>query len=227
MAVYTRGKKRNILTYVEVYTNLLYGFKTKDLSALAGVSEGDLTTQLGHLVGAFTAPSGSIKILGANAPKPARVKKNLANAGAGAQQSVSTFCATAKYSAAMAAGWDVIKQRRGVTIRPETSTKNSVTAIATLSDTSCYCFPMNKADFSTYKAALGLQSIGDFGSVTETEIAKFVSGSSIPRPGKASIEVSGGGTFSSFYSTANKDDLATAGFNILSDEFIFAIVITP
>lgn len=222
MAVYTRGKKRDILSYVTVYSGLLYGFKTKDLSAIAGISTSDIQTQLGHLLGTFVVPAGSIRVLGANSPKPSRVTKKIANAGAGSQQSVSSYCSSLTLTAAMAAGWNVTKQRRGVSLRPETTSKNSLTAIATLSDTSLYCFPMNKADFSTYGANLGLQSATSLGQISATEIGKLVSGSSIPRPGKASLEVSGGGSFSSFYSTDSKETATAAGFSILTDEIVFA-----
>jgi hypothetical protein len=226
MSTYTRGKKRDVLTYVSVYTGLLYGFKTKDLSAIAGISSGDLQTQLGHLLGDFVVPPGSIRVIGANSPKPARVVKRISNAGAGAQQSVSTFCSSLTLTSAMAGGWNVAKQRRGVSLRPETSSKNSLTAIATLSDGSLYCFSMNKADYTTYSAALGLQNATSLGSISSIERGKLVAGTTIPKPGKAVTEVSGGGTFSSFYSTASKDDLATAGFSTLSDETVFASAIT-
>jgi hypothetical protein len=222
MATYTRGKKRDVLTYVSVYAGLLYGFKTKDLSALSGVSASDIANQLGHLTGNFVIPGGSIRVLGANSPKPARVVKRIANAGVGAQQSVSTFCSSLTLTAAMAGGWNVTKQRRGVALRPDTSSKNTLTAIATLSDGSMYCFAMNKADYTTYASNLGLTSATDLGTISATEIAKLVAGSSIPKPGKANLEVSGGGSFSSFYSTASKDTATAAGFNISTEEFVFA-----
>ncbi|OKH47296.1 hypothetical protein NIES2101_23955 [Calothrix sp. HK-06] len=195
---------------------MLYGFNTKDLAAIAGVSSADLTN-LGHVIAGTTIPTGKVIVLGARSPKPPRVTKKIANAGVGAQQSISTFCAFDKLTQALAAGWKLSTQRRGVSLRPETSAKNSLTAIAELSDGSLYCFPMNKADFSTYGASLGLKSPTTI--TTATERGKLVSGSSIPRPGNASLEVSGG-TFSSFYSTDAKDTASTAGFAILTDEVV-------
>ncbi|AFZ01631.1 hypothetical protein [Calothrix sp. PCC 6303] len=227
MAVYTRGKKRDILTYVAVYPTLLYGFKTKDFNNLAGITTANLVAQLGHLLGDFTPPAGSIRVIGANTPKPNRVTKRIANAGVGSQQSVSTFCSSETLTNAMSGGWNVTKQRRGVNLRPETSSKNTLTAIATLSDGSLYCYPMNKADYTTYAEPLGLTNSAGLGSISPAERGKLVSGSTIPRPGKAAIEVSGGGIFSTFYSTANKDALATAGFSILTDESVFALAVTP
>jgi hypothetical protein len=222
MPGYLRGKKRDKLTYVLVTDNAWYGFKTKDLSAIAGVTAQNLTN-LGHVAGdvAFQA-NGKIRIIGASAPKPPRVTKKIANAAAAAQQSISTFCAYNKLTTAMGDGWNVAKQRRGVFLRPETSIKNSLTAIAQLSDGSLYCFPMNKADYQNYGTILGLKNPATEQSATER--SKLVSGSSIPRPGKASIEVSGGGTFSSFYSTDAKDTAAQGGFAILTDEIVFANV---
>ena len=224
MAPYTRGKKRDKLTYVSVYQGLLYGFKTKDFSALAGISESDLSTKLGHLLGAFVVPPGSIRVLGANLPKPARVTKKIVNAAVGSQQSVSTFCGYQNLATAMADGWNVTTQRKGVSLRPETSTKNSLTAIAQLSDGSLYCYAMNKVDFQSYGATLGLQSATNLGSISDLERAKLVAGSTIPKPGKAVIEVAGGagGTFQSYYSTASKDGATTGGFSILTDEVVFA-----
>ncbi len=220
MPAYLRGKKRDKLTYVLVTANAWYGFKTKDLSSVASVTAADITS-LGHVAGgtAFQA-NGKIRIVGASAPKPARVTKRLNTAAAGTQQSVSTFCAYDKLTAAMGSGWNVTKPRRGVFLRPEASVKNSLTAIAQLSDGSLYCFPMNKADYQTYGAMLGLKNAATEQSATEK--SKLVSGSSIPKPGKASIEVTGGGSFSSFYSTDAIDTAVTGGFAILTDEMVFA-----
>jgi hypothetical protein len=222
MSIYTRGKKRDKSTFVTVYTGLLYGFKTKDLAAISSVTAADLLSQLGHISGTTPTPAGSIKVLGARSPKPPRVTKRIPNAGVGAQQSVSTFCSYPTLTAAMQGGWTVTKTRRGVSLRSKDSSKNTLTAIATLSDGSMYCFPMNKADFSTYKDALGLTSADALGTISDLERAKLVSGSTIPRPGKASIELSGGGIFSSFYSTSATSAAATAGFSIATDEIVFA-----
>lgn len=223
MPGYLRGKKRDQMTYVLVSEFAYFGFKTKDLSSVAGVTAADLTA-LGHVRGTAQAPfqpaAGRIVIVGANAPKPPRATKRIASAAAGAQQSVSTFCAVNNTGLAMAAGWNISKQRRGVFLRPVTSAKNSVTAIAELSDGSLYCFPMNKADYNTYAAQLGLKDSATEQSATEK--AKLVSGSTIPKPGKASLEVSGGGSFSSFYSTSAKDTAAQAGFSIMTEEVVIA-----
>jgi hypothetical protein len=226
MAVYTRGKKRNVLTYVSVYQNLLYGFRTKDFDTIGGITTANLQSQLGHLLGDFVAPAGSIRVIGANTPKPARVTKRIPNATSGNQLSVSTFCSSLTLTQAMAGGWNVTKARKNVTVRPETASRNSLTAIATLSDGTLYCYPMNKGDYNSYAEALGLTNGAGLGSISAAERAKLVSGSTIPRPGKASLEVTGA-TFSSFYSSGKRDDLATAGYVVLSEEVVLTTAVTP
>ncbi|MBD2365184.1 hypothetical protein H6G36_29205 [Anabaena minutissima FACHB-250] len=212
MPAYTRNQKRESLVFVPVNLYMSYGFKTKDLSSLAGVSSADITA-LGHV--SLDAAIGC-KIVGAKTPKPPRVSKKIPNATPLQQQSVSTFCGYDKLVAALAAGWNMSKRGQSVIIKPSSATRGTLTAIALLSDFSLYCFSMNKADFEAYGAELGLKSATQItGSV---ERKKLVSGSSTPYPGRASKELADGSRFTSFYSTEEVENISTLGYDILSEE---------
>ncbi|WGV25970.1 hypothetical protein [Halotia branconii] len=214
MSSYTRGKKRPNLVFVLVNDAMYFGFKPKDLSSLTGVSTSDVTA-LGH-VAASAVVAGKIMIIGAQAPKPPRVTKKISGATVGQQQTVSTYCAYPSITTAQAAGWNLTKSRRGVSLRASSAARGSLTAIATLSDGSLYCFPMNKADFEAYGTELGLT--GSATITSETERKKLVSGSSTPYPGRASKLLENGSTFSSFFSTTKQGDAAQAGYDIVSEE---------
>lgn len=198
MPSYTRNKRRDVTAYVKVTPVLLYGFRTKDLSQVTGVSSGDLTA-LGHV---NTLASGAIACFGANAPKPPRVSKRIANAPAGSQGSVSTFCAYDKLAAALSAGWSLAKD--GIDVGLRTSGK-SVTAIVEIAPNGVlYAFPMNAADFASYGETLGLESAA---TLTNAEMQRLVRGSTYPKPGRAIKELDTGGSVSSFYAPANKGNL--------------------
>lgn len=108
MPSYTRNKKRENMIFVAVNTVIRFGWKSKDLSAVAGISAADLT-KLGHTPEKEVSGTGLILIVGAKAPKPARVTKKIKDAGVTQQQSVSTFCAYDKLSSAIGDGWDLSK----------------------------------------------------------------------------------------------------------------------
>lgn len=217
MSSYTRGKKRPNTVFVIVNDLMYFGFKPKDLASLPGIAAADITA-LGHVQPNAVA-AGKIKIIGASAPNPPRVMKKT-GATAGQQQSVSTFCGYNNIGLAQAAGWTLTKSRTGVALRSQTSPRQSLTAIAELSDGSLYCFPMNKADFESYGAALGLKNSTTITS--DAERNKLVSGASIPYPGRAALLLAGGSTFSSFFSTASQGSVAEAGYDILSEEKVLA-----
>jgi hypothetical protein len=224
MPSYTRNKKRDNLVYVPINSVLYYGFNTKDLAAISGISSTDLTTTLGHIDAATAAAAtGKILILGANAPKPPRVTRKLAAAAAGTQQTISTFCSKAKLSLALADKWNVSHRGKSATLRPANASSGSQSAVAVLSDGTRYAFPMNKEDFTTYGSALGLQAPSQ---VTGDERDKVVSGTSKPRPGRAKIKVESGGTFQSFFSSDSSDSAVTAGFEIVEEELILTPVTT-
>lgn len=210
MPAFTRGKKRDQLVFVSVSDLVWFGFKSKDLTSLPGISSSDLTA-IGHTL--IDTATG-FKILGAKSPQPARVKKKLANASVGQQQSVSTFCGHNKLTAASAAGWNLSQNKRSVQLRAANASRGTLTAIATLSDLSGYCFPISKADFDQFGAELGLKSASSI--TNDLERNRLVFGSSTPYPGRAVKQLAGGSSFSTFFST-NTDVLA-AGYEILSEE---------
>ncbi|WGV25969.1 hypothetical protein [Halotia branconii] len=218
MSLNTRGKKRSNLVFVLVNDFMYFGFKPKDLTSFPSISTSDVTA-LGHVV-ASAVTAGKIRVIGAQAPKPPRVTKRISGATVGQQQTVSTYCAYPSITTAQAAGWNLIKGRRGVSLRASSANRGSLTAIATLSDFSLYCFPMNKADFEAYGAELGLKRSTNI--TNNVERGKLVSGSSTPYPGRASKLLAGGSVFSSFFSTAKQGDAAQAGYDIVSEEKVLS-----
>lgn len=211
MPSYTRGKSRDNLVAVKLEGNSYYQFLTKDLAAVNGVSEGDLGL-LGHIKlgeGGGTLPAGAIVFLRANSPKPPRVRKKIT----GTQGSVGTFCAVEALKNALRGGWNLSKGAITVSVRATGS--RTVTAIAVISNGALYAFPMNKADFETYKEPLKLQ--GSESITTDTERSKLVSGSSLPKPGKAKLVLSTGSVFSSFCS---HDAPLSNGFTRISSEVV-------
>lgn len=209
MPSYTRGQRRDKFVFVKVSTssNLYYGFKTKDFGAIAGVSAADITA-LGHLE-ASALPASRITIVGANSPKPPRVKKITNNAPSATQQgSVSTYCAISSLATATAAGWQMVDGGRGVKVTNNTRT---VTVGAKIEGGGYYLFPMNASDVTTYAAALGLETAPN---ISATERAQAFSGSSYPKPDIVSITTANG-NFSSFCSFDAIDAALAAGYEIL------------
>lgn len=216
MPAYLRGRQRTEFTFVPINTVLMYGWKSPDLTAGTGVSGSDLTA-LGHLdATAAAAVSGAILVSGANAPKPPRVTKRIPGATVNQRGQVSTFAGYNALTTAAAAGWYVSKRGRGVNLRPASPGARTQTAIAELSNGLMYAFALNQADFTTYATALGLQSASE---ISDTEALKLVRGSKT-KPGQAAIELESGAQFTTFYSSAFRDDAAAAGFQIKSLEVL-------
>lgn len=210
MPTFTRGIKRDQTKYVLVNPSLYYGFRTKDLSAVPGVTAGDLTA-LGHV----DAPAGGLaSCFGANAPKPPRVSKALASTGPEQQASISSFCAYDQLAAALGAGWNLAKDGRAVGLRNTARTVTAVIAIDTAGP--YYCFPMNAADFASYATELGLLSSSSMTTAVEQEL--LVRGASYPKPGRAMKELESGATVNSFYSPEKLADLQnpTSGWIVKS-----------
>lgn len=216
MAQYARNKKRTDLIFTACNQYLYYGFKPKDLVSFAGINADDILA-LGHLQ-STSIPEGGLRIIGAKSPKPPRVKKKIPNATVGQQQSVSTYCGFDKIATAQAKGWTLIENRKTVNLAPPLVNTGSLTAIATLSNSSLYCFPMNKADFDEFGSTLGLKS--SIQITSELLRGKLVSGCTSPKPGKALKQLPNNSTFISFYSDAKQDDLQSDGWLIKSQEII-------
>lgn len=211
-----RGKTKENLVFVAINDFLYFGFKSKNLSSLPGISASDISA-LGHLQISGVS-DGKIRILGASAPKPPKVSKKIENATPGQQQSVSTYCGYDSLIDAEVVGWRLIKGRQLVALKAVNDFRGSLTAIAKLTDGSLYCFPMNRDDFASYGLELGLKSALDI--TTESQRKQLVSGASIPYPGRASKILSVKSRFSSFFSSANQTDIAALGYDILSEERI-------
>ena len=215
MPAYLRGKVRDVLTFVLVSNQgLYYGFKTKDLSAINGIGTADLTA-LGHL-DVTALPATRIAVIGANSPKPPRVRKTInRNAGANEQKAVSTYCGINSISTALAEGWELINGGRGVTI----SNNRTITVGADLESGGIYLFPMNANDVATYAAALGLQKPENLSLI---ERAQAFSGTSKPKPAIVSKQLTNG-TFRSFCSASKLDDAlgsepTAGGFSLVRAE---------
>lgn len=220
MPPYTRGRDRN-LYYISLVAggaapggfSLYYGFTTQDIDIVPTVS--GAKTLLGHLT---VVPTNGYKIVGASAPKPPRVKKNLATDPT-EQSSVTTFCAPANLIAAKGQGWKTAKQGKQVKL---SGGRKTVMVFATMENGSAYVFPLNRVDFATHGATLGLELASTLN--TATERARAFSGATSPRPGVATLETLAAAaagnndavaysTFSTFYSTAQADSIVTAPGN--------------
>lgn len=214
MPAYSRGKLRETLTYIVLYNspaNIYYAFKTKDLAALANITQGDLTTQLGHI---YTVANNSLVVIRATSPKPPRVTKVInRNPDATQQRSVSSFCATANLNIAQQNGWNVTELGARTGLRNDNRT---VTAVAQLSNELYYCAPMNAADWATYNQQLGL--IDPTSLTTNVELNKLVAASSRPKAGKAFKTLGQNGKITAIYS--HDAPLAENNWVIISPELI-------
>jgi hypothetical protein len=220
MPSYTRGIARDTLTFVKVTSgNVFYGWKTKDLANIPGVSAADLAA-LGH-VAAGSLAAGALGFLGANAPKPPRAKKKVsATPSASAQQAASTYCAVNALATAQGAGWDIVNGGRGVSIKNSVS----ITLGARLSNGLIYVFPKNSADATAVATELGLILPAN---MSDTERARAFRGASRPRPAKVSKPAGARGTMSSFCSDDKLDDALAAGWTIVKPAIPYSVAAAP
>jgi hypothetical protein len=220
MPSYLRGvaNKRDKLTFVALNAqNLHFGWNAKDLASKAGVGADDLIA-LGHVTAEqMSAVSGGLAILGANSPRPQRMKKviNPGTTSADVQESVSTFVAYDAGAQALAAGWKYAGS--GKLLPTVRQSGRTVTAAASVdfggSTIGYYLFPMNASDAALAQiAALGLKFAG--GTLSDAEIRKGFAGTSQPRPFKATLELEGGSTVSTFCSHDKVTDASAAGWSI-------------
>lgn len=216
MVDYLLNKPKETTSYVKISSviNLYYGWLVKDLASLTNVNAADLAA-LGHLP-ANTLPNGALTVFRTSAPKPGRVKKRLVNNPTAAQQAhASTFYAHGALQAAIVAGWKLVKPPRKVSLTKNTRT---TTAIAALSNGLLYAFPMNTLDFEKYKATLGL--VDSTTMNTQQELDSLISGTNNPRPGKAKLQVPGGGKRTAFFTAGQEVTLAQNGWSIVSREVV-------
>jgi len=213
-----RGRAREQLTGVELNSYLLYCFKTSDQLAngITGKSSADLQNELGHqIITPSTNLTGSlVAILGANAPKPARVSFRDKTTG----RSVSTYCATSKLVDARKAGWALAKAARA---RGVIETRRRLKVYVELFGL-MYVFPMDDVAFQQLGQLCGIKDATSLNSASE--IQRVIYGTSAPRPGTAFFQqLSGGGSvsgnapnFSCFYDPTKSDDVAVAAKRITS-----------
>lgn len=220
MPSYLRGaaNRRDKMTFVQMNaSNLFFGWNAKDLAANPAVGNGDLIA-LGHTTAANVAAiSGALAIIGANSPRPARMKKviNPGTTSPSVQESVSTFVAYDQVSDALIAGWKPAGSGKTLpTIRQSARTVTAGVAIDFGGGAvGYYLFPMNAADTQlTQVASLGLKFAGV--DLTDAEIRKGFTGSSQPRPFKATLELEGGSTLSCFCSYDKVADASAAGWSV-------------
>ena len=217
MPGYSRGVERDQLVAVNVLDparNVYYAFKTKDFAALPNVGTADIAA-LGHL-DLISLPNGSLFFLRAQSPKPPRARKVIVrNPTVNQQGSISTYYGYGREQQVLGQGWDLSTAAKAVNLRVS---NRSITAIATISNGAYYAFPLNRDDFNTYGQILGLLSPTQITS--DTDRSRLVSGSSRPKPGKASKDLGNGSTFSSFFSHDAVDQIAAENFSIISSEAI-------
>lgn len=182
------GKPKDELHFVAVTSKLMYGFKSRDLSDIPGITADDLTA-LGHSINPGTFVAGQIYIFNANAPKPARMTKKTSG-GVGNPAKVSTFCAYNTIATAMTKGWSMTKKPRGLTIRAGAGPGKEQTGVIEING-GLYCFSVDKATLSTYGADLGIKDSTALNTAAERDRA--FRGSSWPKPGKASLLTDVGG----------------------------------
>lgn len=86
-----------------------------------------------------------------------------------------------------------------------------------MSNNLLYAFNINRTDYEANRQLLGLAPLSTAAN-TDAEKARLVSGTTRPRPGRASLEDAvTGSTFSTFYTTANADALVAAGWTLSSE----------
>lgn len=179
MAFASRGKPRTIIRAVRCTGAIFHAFKTKDLSAITGVSEGDLTA-LGQ-VQLSSLASGEIAVFGAQSPKGARFRKVLNRVPqAGVQGSVTSYGngnVPSAIATAAAAGWGLVSGVRLTTVR---STQKSISVGVPLSNGLIYVQPVPVQDAGN-ATALGWKLPSTFGSADK---AKAIRGANNMRPAK-------------------------------------------
>jgi hypothetical protein len=224
MPSYTRGRTRENLKFVKIHQgNLFYGFKPNSYANITGISASDITA-LGW-VDAGGVPAGGIGILGANSPKPVRVRKVLLKRPNVSQQgSASTFCSYNSIVAAQAAGWQLTGTNRGVTVTNTDRTKTVGAKIE--ADGGIYLFSKNANDVTTYGETLGLILPANLSSA---ERLRAFRGAERPRPPYVKIiaDATTGASFSSYCSYDKLDTALGAGFYLIRAEVLPPIPTLP
>lgn len=209
MPASTRGKERDQLTFVMVNSVLAYGWKTRDLSADAGVSAADLTTGLGHMDAVQAlAVQGSVLVIGANAPKPIRVIKRIPDAVSPAPASVSTFCGYDKLASANAAGFELSGRARTISLAAPAANRRTYSGVVTLSNGLKYVQPVDFiAGTADRRQALGIEIASEISAVEALKLARGCR----DKPGRVAIDLEGGVTARLPFSTDRQEQAGALG----------------
>ncbi len=201
---------------------LYYGFKSREFTG-TGISDGDLTLQLGWIIPPSIIPDfldpNALVIVGANAPKPPRFSKKTTAAGGTSgviPKSLTLFCSPEKTAAARAAGWNLAKKGIGVKFVSENSSARQMTCFVKISSTTgtadfFYGFSCDKSTFTNYGGILGLQSPQQL--TAEQREKKCFVGASSPKPKRATLKTANG-EISTFCSADKIYDLISEGWRI-------------
>jgi len=215
MSKFNRGKLRDQLLFVGLNDLLYYGFKSKDASAIPGVSSADLIA-LGQTAAANIADNSTkILVFSPHSPKPPRYRKTLGNA-AGQQQSFSSFCGHQARGTALAAGFTPVpRSGRKVSLRATPGPKGTmISAVAEMENGALYVWPMDSADFGEVGSELGLKSAASITTDAEKKKLIVAPGAGM-KPGRAQKQLANG-TISSFYSFGA--NVAASGWSQVSEE---------
>lgn len=186
-----------------------YGWNSADISQVTGVSAADLTTGLGHMTAAQAgAVAGAVLVTGANAPKPMRVTRKLANAPVGRRASLSTWCGYDKLASAIAIGFSLSKPARPISLGAEAGSR-TVPGVVTLSNGLKYVQPIERAltQDATLMADLGIEL--DAG-ITAADRKKLARGTR-SKPGMVQVGLGNGLSASLPFSTDQLTQAEAAG----------------
>ncbi|MEC4806682.1 MAG: hypothetical protein SAJ12_09010 [Jaaginema sp. PMC 1079.18] len=211
MPSYTRGVPLDKTRFVKPVKNstIAYGWKTKNFSAIAGITEKDVKL-LGHKDS--TQLKGLKGIFRANRPKPARVKWVASRSrDPKIQLTVSTFCDADALGPALNGGWSLVSTAKTV----GGGGGRSRLAVVKTSNT-LYAWSMNADDFAAFGASIGVEA-----AISGAERLNLVRGVSYPRPTVMETIVSNTTTkaeasFSTYVADSKVADLEKIGWKIIT-----------
>lgn len=201
---------------------LYYGFKSREFTG-TGISDADLSSQLGWIIPPSTIPEfldpNALLIIRANAPKPPKFTKKTTATGETSGEipkTLTLFCSPEKTAVARAAGWNLAKGGIGVKFTGENSSTRQMSAFVKVSATTgtadfFYGFSCDKGTFSNYGAILGLQSPQQL--TADQREKRCFTGASSPKPKRATLKTANG-EVSTFCSEEKIYDLIAAGWAI-------------
>lgn len=201
---------------------LYYGFKSREFTG-TGISDADLSSQLGWIIPPSTIPEfldpNALLIIRANAPKPPRFSKKTTASGEVAgtiPNSVTLFCSPEKVATARASGWSFAKNGIGIKFVGETSSTRQMSCFVKVTATIgtadfFYGFSCDKSTFNNYGTILGLQSPQQL--TAEQREKRCFTGASSPKPKRATLKTANG-EISTFCSEDKIYDLIAAGWAI-------------